>query len=76
MPIPVNAPTNQLMDGPVGSPVLSGVNYDSNGNLLTFTNVSTSVGVTMAYDEADRVASVAMSTGGTERYGYNPDSKR
>ena len=44
--------------------------YDLNGNMLT------GFGLTMTYDEENRVASASPTTGGTEYYGYAPDNKR
>lgn len=57
---PVNAQTNQL----------SNANYDLNGNMTS------GVGATFAYDEANRLASSAPVSGGIEYYGYAPDNKR
>jgi len=48
----------------------SGSSYDLNGNLLS------GPGVTLSYDEANRVASVASGSGGTQYYTYSPDNKR
>ena len=59
-PLAVDANTNRL----------SGLGYDLNGNMTTGT------GVTLAYDEANRVASATLVSGGTEFYGYAPDNKR
>jgi len=47
----------------------SGASYDLNGNLLT------GPGVTLTYDEANRVAS-ATTGSGMEYYGYGADNKR
>jgi hypothetical protein len=33
-------------------------------------------GVTLTYDEANRVSSASPTSGGTEYYGYAPDNKR
>ena len=44
--------------------------YDANGNMLT------GYGLTMTYDERNRVASASPTSGGTEYYGYAPDNKR
>jgi RHS repeat-associated protein len=65
--IPVNAAANQLMNQ---AGVLSNVVYDANGNLLSEN------GLTMTYDEGNRVASATVSGGGTEYYGYDPENKR
>ena len=43
--------------------------YDANGNMLT------GFGLTITYDERNRMAS-ASQMGGTEYYGYAPDNKR
>ncbi len=59
-PIAVNAATNQLTSG----------YYDANGNMTS------GLGATMTYDEANRTASAAETSGGTEYYGYAPDNKR
>ena len=56
----MNGATNQL----------SGAGYDLNGNMTTGT------GVTLGYDEANRVASATPVSGGTEYYAYAPDNKR
>jgi len=48
----------------------SGASYDLNGNLLT------GPGVTLSYDESNRVSSAALGSAGTEYYGYAPDNKR
>ena len=58
--IPVTAATNQL----------SNASYDANGNMYS------GAGVTMTYDEANRVTSASPTSGGTEYYGYAPDNKR
>jgi RHS repeat-associated protein len=58
--IAVNAATNRL----------SNSGYDANGNMTT------GVGGTFAYDEANRIASATEVSGGTEYYGYAPDNKR
>ena len=68
----MNAGTNQPANL---AGVLSNVGYDANGNLRSETNVATGSGLTMTYDEANRVASATVS-GGTEYYGYAPDNKR
>ena len=44
--------------------------YDANGNMLA------GYGLTMTYDERNRVASASPTSGGTEYYGYAPDNKR
>ena len=44
--------------------------YDANGNMLT------GVGLTLTYDEANRVTSATPTSGGTERFGYAPDNRR
>jgi len=44
--------------------------YDANGNMLT------GAGLTLGYDEANRLTSATPTSGGTERYGYAPDNKR
>jgi YD repeat-containing protein len=59
-PIPVNSGTNQL----------SSAYYDANGNMTS------GVGATFTYDEANRIASSAETSGGIEYYGYAPDNKR
>ena len=56
----VNAATNQL----------SNAGYDANGNMVS------GAGVTMVYDEANRIGSATPVSGGTEYYGYAPDNKR
>jgi RHS repeat-associated protein len=58
--IAVNAATNRL----------SNSGYDANGNMTT------GVGGTFAYDEANRIASATEVSGGAEYYGYAPDNKR
>ncbi len=58
--IPVNAGTNQL----------TYASYDLNGNMTG------GAGVTLTYDEANRVTSASPASGGTEYYGYAPDNKR
>jgi RHS repeat-associated protein len=58
--IPVNAGTNQL----------TYASYDLNGNMTG------GAGVTLTYDEANRVTSASPTSGGTEYYGYAPDNKR
>ena len=58
--IAVNAATNQLASG----------YYDANGNMTS------GLGATMTYDEANRTASAAETSGGTEYYGYAPDNMR
>ena len=58
--IAVNAATNQLTSG----------YYDANGNMTS------GLGATLTYDEANRTASAAETSGGTEYYGYAPDNKR
>jgi YD repeat-containing protein len=70
--IPVNSATNQLMNS---TGVLSNVSYDANGNLLSVTNAGAS-GLTMTYDEANRVASATVGSSGTEYYGYDPSNHR
>jgi RHS repeat-associated protein len=44
--------------------------YDANGNMLT------GYGLTMTYDERNRLASASPTSGGTEYYGYAPNNKR
>jgi RHS repeat-associated protein len=63
-PIPTVDPTTNRFSG----------GYDTNGNMLGATVGG--VGVTLTYDEANRLASAAPVTGGTEYYGYAPDNKR
>ncbi len=58
--IPVNAGTNQLLSA----------SYDANGNMTS------GAGVSLGYDEANRVVSATPTSGGTEYYGYAPDNKR
>jgi YD repeat-containing protein len=58
--IPVDATTNRL----------SNAFYDANGNMTSGS------GVTLTYDEANRVASATPLSGGTEYYTYAPDGKR
>jgi YD repeat-containing protein len=58
--IAVNGATNRL----------SSSSYDGNGNMTS------GVGATFAYDEANRIASATEVSGGTEYYGYAPDNKR
>jgi len=58
--IPVNGTTNQLTNA----------YYDANGNMTS------GAGLTLTYDEANRVASAHPASGGTEYYGYAPDNKR
>ena len=60
MPIPVNAANNRL----------SSASYDANGNMTSGS------GATLTYDEANRVASAAETSGGIEYYGYSADNKR
>ncbi len=56
----VTSATNQLTGG----------GYDLNGNMTT------GVGASYTYDEANRIASASPTSGGTEYYGYAPDNKR
>ena len=58
--IPVNAPTNQL----------SNANYDANGNMTS------GVGATLTYDEANRMVTAQEVSGGKEYYGYDAANKR
>ena len=58
--IAVNGATNQL----------SSAGYDANGNMTS------GAGVSLTYDEANRVAWASPKSGGTEYYGYAPDNKR
>ena len=58
--IAVNGATNQL----------SSAGYDANGNMTS------GAGVSLTYDEANRVAWASPTSGGTEYYGYAPDNKR
>ncbi len=39
-------------------------------------NMVSGAGVTMVYDEANRIGSATPVSGGTEYYGYAPDNKR
>ncbi len=55
-----NSATNQLAQG----------SYDANGNMTS------GIGLSLAYDEANRVVSATQGSGGTEYYGYAPDNKR
>ncbi len=59
-PIGVNAANNRL----------SSASYDANGNMTSGS------GATMVYDEANRIASAALVSGGIEYYGYSADNKR
>ena len=59
-PIAVDATTNKLTNS----------QYDLNGNMTT------GVGATFSYDEANRLFSAALTSGGIEYYGYAPDNKR
>jgi RHS repeat-associated protein len=56
----VNASTNRL----------SSAYYDANGNMTS------GFGATLTYDEANRVASAAETSGGIEYYIYGADNKR
>ena len=58
--IPVNAPTNQLTNA----------NYDANGNMTS------GVGATLTYDEANRMITAQEVSGGKEYYGYDAANKR
>jgi len=58
--IPVTAATNRLTNA----------YYDANGNMTS------GGGATLTYDEANRISSSSVSSGGTEYYGYAPDNKR
>ena len=49
---------------------LTNSQYDLNGNMTT------GVGATFSYDEANRLFSAALTSGGVEYYGYAPDNKR
>ena len=56
--IPVTAATNRLTNA----------HYDANGNMTS------GGGATLTYDEANRISSSSVSSGGTEYYGYAPDA--
>jgi len=58
--IPVTASTNRL----------SSASYDANGNMTS------GVGASFAFDEANRIVYAAETSGGSEQYGYAPDNKR
>ena len=59
-PIAVNGATNRLTNA----------SYDLNGNMTS------GVGGTLGYDEANRMRTFTPVSGGTEWYGYAPDNKR
>jgi RHS repeat-associated protein len=59
-PIAVNAATNQLTNA----------YYDANGNMTS------GVGATLTYDEANRMETAQETSGGIEYYGYDSSNKR